>query len=352
MSRPSSGISSASPHLPVRPDWLAQVVEAPIDPDLPIIDAHHHLWDRPGNRYLFDEYRQDIDHAGHAVLASVYVQCRSMFDADRDGAWASVGEVEFANGVAAMSASGLYGKARLCAAIVCGADLRQGDFITPVLEQMRERAGARLRGVRNTTAWHADPRVVTNPNPPPAGVLREKGFRTAVGRLREFELALDIWGYHTQLDDMLDLARSFPDQLIVIDHVAGPLGTGPYEGRRGEVLEHWKRGIALLAQCPNVRIKLGGLGMSVSGFALHTQPLPPDSARLAQLWRPYLMHCIEQFGVERCMFESNFPVDKGMYGYCVMWNAFKRVTADFSPDERDWLFNGTAAQTYGITLSG
>lgn len=343
--------SSGSPHLAVRKDWLGLLDEPAIDPQLPIIDAHHHLWDRPESHYLLDDYLDDLD-SGHRVLASVYVQCRSMFNIDRPQAFRCVGEVEFANGVAARSASGLYGSPRICAAIVAGADLRLGQAVMPVLDEMRDRAGPRLQGIRNTTAWHADPAVVSNPKPPPPGILGERQFRQGVKCLKDFDLTLDVWGYHTQLDEILSLARAFPDQMIVVDHVGGPIGIGPYRGRRDEVFAEWAQLIRQLAECPNVLVKLGGLGMNVGGFALHTQALPPDSQTLASLWRPYILHCIESFGAERCMFESNFPVDKGMYSYGIMWNAFKRITADFSADERTSLFSRVAARTYNITLAG
>ncbi|MEH3023619.1 MAG: amidohydrolase family protein [Pseudomonas oryzihabitans] len=338
----------ASPHIAPRPDWLAQVKEPALEPALAIIDAHHHLWDRSGQRYLFDEYRADIEGAGHHVVATVYVQCRSMFDLTRPEALQSVGEVQFATGIAERSATGRYGATRMNAAIVAGADLRLGDAVQPVLEEMLERAGGRLRGVRNTTAWHPDPRLVTNPVPPPAGVLGEPGFLRGAGCLARHGLVLDVWAYHTQLDEVIALAQRLPDQRIVLDHLGGPLGAGPYRGRRDEVYAHWMAAITRLARCPNVSVKLGGLGMGVSGFDLHRQPLPPTSLQLAQLWRPYILPCIEHFGVQRCLFESNFPVDKGMYGYGVLWNAFKRLTEGSSASERASLFSRTAATLYRI----
>lgn len=339
-----------SPHLPVREEWLERVKEPPLDPQLPIIDAHHHLWDRSGSRYLLDEYLADINASGHKVVGSIYVQCHSMFDLDRPVNFRSVGEVEFANGMAARSASGNYGDVRINAGIVAGADLQLGAEVDEVLDEMRYRAGRRLCGIRNTTAWHAHPAVVSNPAPPPAGILASVGFRAGVACLQHHGLSLDVWGYHSQLPEIIDLAQAFPEQLIVVDHMGGPLGIGPYAGKRAEVFVYWAAMISSLAQCANVRIKLGGLGMKVCGFELQHPPSPPTSAQLAELWAPYLMHCIEAFGVERCMFESNFPVDKGMYGYGVMWNAFKRLTQGFSPTERTALFSGVAAVTYKLSI--
>lgn len=350
MASGSSERSPGSPHLPVRQEWLGLLDEPAIEPELMIVDAHHHLWDRPDSRYMLDDYLDDID-SGHHVVASVYVQCRSMFNLDLPEPLRCVGEVEFANGVAALSASGSYGEPRICSAIVAGADLSLGEAVAPVLEEMLARAGRRLQGIRNTTAWHADPLVVSNPRPPPPGLLSDVNWRKGVSCLRRYNLALDLWAYHTQLEQIFDLARSFPDQLMVLDHLGGPLGIGPYAGARESVFAEWSRLIGQLAACPNVRIKLGGLGMHVGGFNLHTRKLPPDSDTLAGLWRPYILHCIDVFGVERCLFESNFPVDKGMYSYGVMWNAFKKITAGFSCDEKRFLFSQTAVDTYNLTLS-
>lgn len=338
----------ASPHAPVREAWLAQVQEPILEPELPIIDAHHHLWDRPGQRYLLPEYLADTG-SGHRILASVYVQCRSMYSADRAAPFDAVGEVEFAAGIAAQSASGLYGESRLCAAIVAGADLRQGEGIVPVLEEMQARSGGRLRGIRNATAWHGDPRLVSNPRPPPAKVLTDERFHEGVACLARHDLSLDIWAYHTQLDEVLALARRFPDQLIVLDHFGGPLGAGPYEHQRQEVFQTWSLAIRELARCSNLRLKLGGLGMKVGGFAFDERATPPSSAELADLWRPYVLTCVEAFGAERCLFESNFPVDKGMFSYGVLWNAFKRLTQGWDKDDRVALFSGTAKDTYRLS---
>lgn len=343
---------SRSPHLPVRPEWLAQVQEPALEPQLAIVDAHHHLWDRPGSRYLLEEYQADITHSGHRVVATVYAQCRTMFDPGRPAPLRSVGEVEFANGVAACAASGLYGTTRVNAGIISGADLSLGRAVLPVLDEMRARAGRRLSGVRNTTAWHADPGVVSNPSPPPAGILASAAFREGVACLAAHGLVLDIWGYHTQLAEIIDLAQAFPQQVMVVNHVGGPLGIGPYAGRRAEVFEHWAEQIQRLAQCRNVRIKLGGLGMQVGGFTLDREPSPPTSSQLAELWAPYILHCINAFGSARCMFESNFPVDKGMVGYGVLWNAFKRITAGLPTKARTDLFSATAARTYSLQLPG
>jgi predicted TIM-barrel fold metal-dependent hydrolase len=187
--------------------------------------------------------------------------------------------------------------------------------------------------------------------PPEEGVLRDEAFIAGVRGLAKRDLSLDVWAYHTQLAEVAALADACPDTLIVLDHCGGPLGAGPYRGRAGEVFADWSVGMAELARRPNLRVKLGGLAMRVGGFDFHQAPLPPSSERLAETWSPYILRCIELFGPRRCMFESNFPVDKGMVGYGVLWNGFKRIVATFSQDERAWLFHRTAMEAYRLDLS-
>lgn len=335
------------PHAPVREAWLAQWNEAIIEPDLPIIDAHHHLWDRAGARYMFPDFLTDLQ-SGHRLSATVYVQCRSMYRTGGPTALRPVGEVEFANGVAALGESGLYGDTRVCAAIVGGADLRLGDDVAPVLDKMLAVSDGRLKGIRNPLAWHESGQVHSSVVQPPPGVMASTPFRRGVAHLVPRQLVLDIWAYHTQLDEVADLARAFPQLCIVVDHLGGPIGMGPYANRRKEVFDDWAQRLRRLVALPNVHMKLGGLGMPVHGFDLHLRLQPPTSLELAQLWRPYIMTCIEIFGADRCMFESNFSVDKGMFSYAVLWNAFKRLTTGCSVDERNALFYATAASIYHI----
>lgn len=338
---------ATSPHAPVREAWLAQVSEEILEPGLPIVDAHHHLWDRPGARYLFEEFLDDT-RSGHDIRATVFVQCRSMLRAAGPEALRPVGETEFAAGVAARSASGIYGPMRACAGIVAMADLMLGDAVAPVLEAHLLAAGGRLRGIRNPTAWHASEEVRSNPITPPPGLLTEPAFRRGAARLSGFGLSLDVWGYHTQLGEVIDLARALPGVTMVLDHCGGPLGVGPFAGRRDEVLRAWRADMRTLAACPNVVVKLGGLAMRVGGHDFDRAPLPPTSEKLAAAWRPTIETCIELFGAARCMFESNFPVDKGMCAYPVLWNAFKRLAAGASGAEKAALFAGTAARVYRL----
>ena len=340
-----------SPHLPVRPEWLALRDEPVLEPALAIVDAHHHLWDRQTGRYLAEEFGKDVA-SGHRVVSTVYVQCRSMLREHGPDAMKPVGEVEFANGIAAMFASGAYGPARCCEGIVGGADLTLGTELDAVLEAMLQVSGGRLRGIRNPLAWHASPEVSSSPVTPPRDLMANPAFRQGIGALGRFGLSLDAWVYHTQLDDLYELARAAEHVTVVIDHFGGPLGVGPHAGQRAAVQAEWKQKLARLASLPNTRIKLGGAGMNVFGFDFATREIPPSSEELASAWRPYFEVCIELFGVDRCMFESNFPVDKGMFSYGVLWNAFKRLASAMSVDEKAALFSRTAVATYRLAIPG
>jgi predicted TIM-barrel fold metal-dependent hydrolase len=259
-----------------------------------------------------------------------------------------VGEVEFANGVAAMTASGGYGNRQVCAGIVGYADLALGGAVEKVLEAQIAAGGGRFRGIRFITATNPDQARWGSMVNRPAGLLLDRRVREGFARLAPLGLSFDAWLYHTQLGDLVDLARAFPDTLIVLDHVGGPIGLGRYAGRRDEVFAEWRARIGELAACPNVYIKLGGLGMRMFGFTVHAHELPPSSEELAAAWRPYIEACIAAFGPERAMFESNFPVDKGSCSYHVLWNAFKRIAAGCSAAEKAALFSTTAVKFYRL----
>ena len=331
----------------IREGWLAQREEAALEPGLPIIDPHHHLWHRDGERYLLGDLLADTA-SGHDVRATVFIQCASMYRADGPAALRPVGETEFVNGIAAMSASGGFGPMRACAGIVGFADLTLGEAVTPVLEAHMRAAGPRFRGVRNRTAWHPDPGVRSNLISPPPGPLAEAGFAEGARALARLGLTLDVWAYHTQLPAVLALARAVPEVTIIVNHLGGPLGVGPFAGKRAEVFAAWRPAITALAAEPNVVVKIGGLAMEVTGFDFHQHELPPASAHLASCWKPYVETVVEAFGAARCMFESNFPVDKGMASYGTIWNAFKRLAADASAEEKAALFSGTALRVYRL----
>jgi predicted TIM-barrel fold metal-dependent hydrolase len=337
--------------LPVRQDWLDRKREEILEPALPIVDPHHHLWDRPDWRYLLHELLDDVN-TGHNIVATVFLQCRAMHRADGPEEMRPVGETEFVNGVAAMSASGFYGKARLCAGIVGHVDLRLGARVTGVLEAHLRAGGDRFRGIRHSTAWDAEPAFRNPAYEMPAGLMADRAYREGFSRLAPLGLSFDAWLYHPQIDELSSLAQAFPGTPIVLNHVGGPLGMGAYAGRRDEVFARWSASIRALARCPNVSVKLGGLGMRLNGFGFEAQPEPPSSDTLVAAWRPYIETCITAFGASRCMFESNFPVDKGSYSYPVFWNACKKLARGASADEKADLFSRTAARFYRLDLSG
>jgi len=340
-------LATSHNYLPVRQDWLDRRHEPALEPELPIIDPHHHLWDRPDWRYLLDDLLADTD-TGHNIRATVYVQARSMHRAAGPEQMKPVGETEFVNGVAAMCASGTYGAIRVAAGIVGHADLTLGDRVEPVLAAHERAGGGRFRGIRHITAWDADASILNPSYRPPAGLLADGKFREGFRTLGRLGHSFDAWLYHPQIGDVTALARAFPDTPIVLNHVGGPIGIGPYAGKHREIFPAWAASIKALAACENVHVKLGGLGMRIGGFGFHEQAEPPSSQTLADTWRPYVETCITAFGARRAMFESNFPVDKGSYSYPVFWNACKILAKGASADEKADLFAGTAARVYRL----
>jgi predicted TIM-barrel fold metal-dependent hydrolase len=330
-----------------REDWLALRREETIDPERPIVDAHHHLWDRGGQRYMIEEITADIA-SGHNIVATVYVDCRSMYRAGGPEALRPVGEVEFANGVAAMSASGGWGSAALCAGIVGHANLLLGEAARAVLEAQIAAGGGRFRGIRHASAWDADASIGGTYSTRPKGLLLDTIFRKGFACLAPLGLSFDAWLFHPQIGELTDLARAFPDTRIVLDHCGGPIGVGSYANRRQEIFPVWQAQVREIAKCPNVVVKLGGLAMRLLGYDFHERPIPPSSEDAAAAWRPYIESCIEAFGPERCMFESNFPPDKGQCSYQVIFNAFKRIAAPYSEAEKTALFQKTAADFYRL----
>ncbi len=337
-------------HIPVRPDWLGLRTEPILEPDLPIIDPHHHLWDHEGNRYFFPELMSDLN-SGHNIRATVFMQCEAMYRADGPVEMRPVGETEFVNGVAAMSASGHYGPARACAGIIGYADLRLGDKAKPVLEAHVAAGGGRFRGVRNMAVFHKDPAAHGSTSRPPEGLMRDPSFRKGIEVLAGMGLTLDTYIYFTQIEEFCALARTVPSATIILNHICAPIGIGPYEGKRDEVFAEWSKRITEASKLPNAIMKLGGMGMRIFGFKFHEQSQPPTSEELAKAWGPYVEHCVATFGPDRCMFESNFPVDKGSCSYASLWNAFKRIAKQYSADEKKALFHDTAARVYKLKTS-
>jgi predicted TIM-barrel fold metal-dependent hydrolase len=328
--------------------WLARQAREPIlEPELPIVDPHHHLWDHANHRYLLDELLADTG-SGHNVVATVYIDCRSMYRADGPAETRPVGETEFANGVAAMSASGIYGPTRACAGIVSYVDMTLGARARDVLEAHLAAGNGRFRGIRHAGGWDPSPDVRNSHTDPPRGLYAQADYRAGVAQLGALGLTYEAWQYHPQLADVVALARAVPQTTMILNHCGGPLGIGPYASRKDEVFARWKADMAELAKCPNVVVKLGGLGMDIGMFDHMRRPMPPGSRDIADAWKPWIETCIEAFGAERCMFESNFPVDKISTGYAVLWNAFKLMAAGASASEKAALFSGTARHIYRL----
>jgi predicted TIM-barrel fold metal-dependent hydrolase len=314
--------------------------EAPLDPELPIVDPHHHLWEHPANNYMLEELRADTG-GGHDVRNTVFVECGSGYRTDGPESMSFVGETEF---VVAADPEGFI------AGIVGRADLRTPD-IDDVLAAHVEAGGGRFRGIRHASAYDPSPEIRESHTKPPPGLLADPDFRRGIAALGAAGLRFDAWLYHPQLPELVDLARAHPDVPIVLDHLGGPLGIGPYEGRRDEVLETWRASMQDVAACENVSLKLGGIGMPIYGMGFHKREGGASSDELAAAWGEPIRWCIERFGVDRCMFESNFPVDRASCDYVTLWNAFKRITADASPDDKAALFAGTARRVYDVDVN-
>lgn len=337
-----------------------------LEPDLPIVDPHHHLWDlRPlvpsfpeprhnfieaisgAAYYTFDELYTDT-HSGHNIVGTVFMECGAFYDASRSDELKPVGEVEFVNGVAAQGASGLYGNFRPCAAIVGHADLTLGNAVKPVVEALVAAGNGRFKGIRHAAAWDADPDVLGPPFHAPEGLYGSDMFRQGFAAYAEYGLSFDAWVLEPQLDDVLQLAKAFPDQPIVLDHCGTPLNIASYRGKLNDNFERWQTNIRLVAECPNVSVKLGGLAMAFCGMPENGPGSGCTSEELAEQWGPYIIECIDAFGPDRAMFESNYPVDRWGASYPVLWNTFKRLSSGASDQEKYKLFAGTAARIYDI----
>ncbi|HYU11902.1 MAG TPA: amidohydrolase family protein [Stellaceae bacterium] len=330
-------------------DWLALTEEPTLEPEIAICDPHHHFWDFrsariPYQRYLLHELIADVS-CGHDVRSTVFIEARSMYRPAGPVELRPVGEVEFVQGLAAASATGLYGPCGAAAAIVGHADLKLGDRVEPVLEALQAASPNRFRGIRHTVTWDQHPEVE---NREIEGVLATAGYRAGARVLARMRLSLDIGVCFPQLPELAEFAGAVPDLTIVLNHLGGLQRVGPFANRDEEVLPAWRSGLAAVAKCPNVNIKLGGIGMPRLGFDWHNRDKPIGSEELATSMAPIMSYCIEQFGPNRCMFESNFPVDKVSFSHHVLFNAFKRFSTGYSAAERAALFHDTAVRAYRI----
>jgi len=331
--------------------WLERTVEDTLEPDLPICDPHHHLWEfrheRVAHRYLLEDILRDVN-AGHNIVSTVFIECGAMYRANGPESLRVVGETEFVNGIAAMSASGLYGPCRIAAGIVGNANLKLGAAVAEVLDAHIRAGGDRFRGIRHQGNWDASDAIKNGRGGPKQDEFLDPLFREGFAELAPRNLSFEAWCYHPQIPYLTDLARAFPDTTIVLNHFGGPLGIGPYAGQRDVIFKTWQRDMSELAGCDNVVAKLGGINMEENGFGWHEQAAPPSSETLMRATRPYYEHTIEIFGPDRCMFESNFPVDMVTCSYNVLWNSFKRLTSDYAMQDKAKLFHDTATRVYRL----
>ena len=326
-------------------DWLGLTPEEALEPDLPIVDPHHHLWDQPGHRYLLDEFVADT--AAHAVRQTVFIEANAMYRAEAPDELKPVGETEFVQGIAAQSASGGYGPTQVAVGIVGTADLRLGDGVAAVLEAQIAASPQRFRGIRHRAAWPERQPIPGQPASLPH-LLLDADFRRGFALLRRYGLSFEAWVFHPNLPDVAALAGAFPDTAIIVNHLGGPILT---TGDPDEIFSTWKQDITAGAAHPNVVVKLGGIQKPITGLGWHERETPPTSDELLETNRRWYEHAIEEFGPRRCMFESNFPVDRAACSYTVLWNQFKKLSAGFPDDERRAMFHDTAARIYRLPLA-
>ncbi|MEE2657255.1 MAG: amidohydrolase family protein [Candidatus Latescibacterota bacterium] len=327
-----------------RSEWLAQVAEEILEPERPIVDPHHHFWTESSwGRYMLDDLWADTS-AGHRVEKTVFLECRSQYLTDGPEHLRPVGETRFVAGLATEADTGPALNARV-GAIIGHANLLLGKQAREVLTAHME-ASPLFRGIRHSASWDLElsgPSAATD-----AHRYLDETFREGFACLGDLGLSFDAWMFHPQLPELADLARAFPDTTIILNHLGGPLGAGSYAENRDEVIDQWQHNLTEVSECPNVVVKVGGIAMPLNGFGWHERNLPPGSEELADADRPFCEFAIQAFGADRCMFESNFPVDKIGVSYPVLWNAFKRIVENYSETDKEALFRGTATRVYRL----
>ena len=343
--------TNKSPHLPVRQEWLNQLIEDPILPNIPIIDPHHHLWDVGFGRYYIEELLEDINSSGHNILSTVYIMSSSntkIYSKDGLEEFKPLTEIEFATSEGKRADLIPNNKVKVNASIVGSVDLTYGNKLKPVLEKAVNISEGRLKGIRMLLASHTDPRISSGAVKSDLGLMLHPNFIDGAKCIQDANLSLDFWIYHTQLNEMEKIARALPDLTIILNHIGGPIHLGEYEGKQAATHREWRSAMMRLSRIPNINVKLGGLGMAVNGAKFHNSKFPPNSVQLSDVWKPWIYETIDMFGFDRCMFESNFPVDKGSCSYGALWNAFKIIAKDMSDDEINKLFSKNAAKIYKI----
>ena len=343
--------TNKSPHLPVRQEWLNQLIEDPISPNIPIIDPHHHLWDVGFGRYYIEELLEDINSSGHNIVSTVYIMSSSntkIYSKDGLEEFKPLTEIEFATSEGKRADLIPNNRVKVNASIVGSVDLTYGNKLQPVLEKAVNISEGRLKGIRMLLASHTDPRISSGAVKSDLGLMLHPNFIDGAKCIQDANLSLDFWIYHTQLNEMEKIARALPDLTIILNHIGGPIHIGEYEGKQAATHREWRSAMMRLSRIPNINVKLGGLGMAVNGAKFHNSKFPPNSVQLSDVWKPWIYETIDMFGFDRCMFESNFPVDKGSCSYGALWNAFKILAKDMSVDEINKLFSKNAAKIYKI----
>ena len=343
--------TNKSPHLPVRQEWLNQLIEDPISPNIPIIDPHHHLWDVGFGRYYIEELLEDINSSGHNIVSTVYIMSSSntkIYSKDGLEEFKPLTEIEFATSEGKRADLIPNNRVKVNASIVGSVDLTYGNKLKPVLEKAVNISEGRLKGIRMLLASHTDPRISSGAVKSDLGLMLHPNFIDGAKCIQDANLSLDFWIYHTQLNEMEKIARALPDLTIILNHIGGPIHIGEYEGKQAATHREWRSAMMRLSRIPNINVKLGGLGMAVNGAKFHNSKFPPNSVQLSDVWKPWIYETIDMFGFDRCMFESNFPVDKGSCSYGALWNAFKIIAKDMSDDEINKLFSKNAAKIYKI----
>ncbi|MCP4006887.1 MAG: amidohydrolase family protein [bacterium] len=327
--------------------WLDQVKEEIVDPERSIVDPHHHLWHERGfPAYLLEDLWADTG-SGHRIEKTVFVECRSEYRSDGPVSRRPLGEIDFVAGIAEQCAKGGPGRAQI-AGLVSHADLTLGDAVEEVLIEQRERASHLFRGVRHAGARDPHPDALMIPGRAPEGLYADPDFRKGMRVLGRLGHTYDTWHYHHQNPAFAELARAVPETIMILDHFGTPLGVGVYADQREEIFAQWQLDVAEIARCENVVAKLGGLAMPDNGFGWFGRDKPPSSDEFVAAQSRYYLHMIECFGPDRCMFESNFPVDRASISYPVLWNGLKKIVSDFSEDEKNALFSGTATRIYRL----
>ena len=346
-------MKSKNPYIPINNDWLNLNQEMPILPDLKIIDPHHHLWNLEFGKYLSNDYIQDIKFSGHNIKASVYIMSsanKEIYDGPPSNEYSSLPEIKFAYNEFLRAKENQLNKCQINSSIVGALDLRYGEKLVPVIEKALQISNNKLKGIRMLLAAHSDKKVSSGAVETQIGIMLDPKFLEGAKVIEKFNLSLDFWIYHSQLSELEYIAKSLPKLSIILNHIGGPILIGPYENKQALTHREWRKSMMRLALCPNIRVKLGGLGMQVCGAKFNTKSKPPTSDHLCDLWRPWIFETIDLFGIERCMFESNFPVDKGSYSYGVLWNAFKKLSINFTDDEKSKVFFENAKNIYKIDL--